>query len=69
MAVDSADVHWLLETKGQESPEVPFKDRAADQWCENATALTGTAWRYRKVPQSNFQALQPSSIADLEALG
>jgi len=32
--------HWLLETKGQESAEVSFKDRAATQWCENATSLT-----------------------------
>jgi len=69
VAVDCGGTHWLLESKGQESPEVAFKDRAAIQWCENATALTGTRWRYRKVPQSDFQALQPASLADLEALG
>ncbi len=69
VAVDSGGTHWLLESKGQESPEVAFKDRAAIQWCENATALTATRWRYRKVPQSDFQALRPASLADLEALG
>jgi hypothetical protein len=69
VAVDTAGVHWLLETKGQESPEVAFKDRAAAEWCENAEALTGTAWHYRKVPQGGFQSLQPATLADLQALG
>jgi type III restriction enzyme len=69
VAVDSAGTHWLLETKGQETPEVGFKDRAATQWCENATALTGRTWRYRKIPQNEFQALRPTTLADLEALG
>ena len=69
VAVDTAGVHWLLETKGQESPEVVFKDRAAAEWRENATALTGMAWRYRKLPQTDFQALQPAALADLQALG
>jgi type III restriction enzyme len=69
VAVDANATYWLLETKGQESPEVVFKDRAATQWCENATALTGTSWRYRKVPESEFEALRPARLADLEALG
>src|SRR5207302_9215946 len=33
---------WLVETKGQESLEVQYKDRAAKLWCENATTLTVT---------------------------
>jgi hypothetical protein len=53
----------------QESPEVPFKDGAATEWCENATSLTGVAWRYRKVPQGAFEALRPAALADLAALG
>jgi type VI protein secretion system component VasF len=53
----------------QESPEVPFKDRAATEWCENATSLTGVAWRYRKVPQGAFDALRPTALADLAAPG
>jgi hypothetical protein len=32
---------WLVETRGQESLEVAFKDKAALMWCENATILTG----------------------------
>ena len=56
---------WLIETKGQESLEVAFKDRAAQMWCENATILTGQQWRYIKVPQKEYQKLQPVEFYDL----
>jgi type III restriction enzyme len=68
VAVDSVGTHWLLETKGQETIEVLRKDAAAARWCENATGLTGTEWKYVKVPQKEFQSLQPSRLADLSAL-
>lgn len=68
VAVDTQATHWLIETKGQESPEVGFKDQAATQWCENATTLTGISWQYRKVPQKEFEALRPNSLGELEAL-
>jgi hypothetical protein len=58
----------LIETKGMESAEVSQKDAAAANWCENATALTGTPWHYRKIPQKAFEVLQPSKLADLAAL-
>ena len=61
--------HWLLETKGQENVDVTRKDRGAALWCENATALTGTTWRYLKVPQNAFNQLQPADVADLAVLG
>ncbi|OLC59755.1 MAG: hypothetical protein AUH89_05520 [Ktedonobacter sp. 13_1_40CM_4_52_4] len=56
---------WLIETKGQESLEVAYKDRAAQMWCENATILTGQQWRYIKVPQKEYQKLQPVEFYDL----
>ncbi len=56
---------WLVETKGQESLEVVFKDRAAQMWCENATKLTSEQWRYVKVPQKEYQKLQPVEFFDL----
>jgi type III restriction enzyme len=58
---------WLVETKGQESLEVAFKDRAARLWCENATQLTGEQWNYVKVPQKAYQMLQPVEFSDLLA--
>src|SRR5207249_11371002 len=68
VAVDGDGVHWLFETKGQETAEVVRKDKAAILWCENATKLSERTWRYRKVPQKDFEVLQPSRLADLAAL-
>ena len=59
------DEMWLVETKGQESLEVRFKDRAAQLWCENATTLTGQRWQYVKVPQKEYDKLQPVEFSDL----
>jgi len=68
VAVDKAGSHWLLETKGMESEETEFKDRAAALWCENATALTKTKWQYKKIPQQKFKQLQPENLSDLRVL-
>jgi type III restriction enzyme len=57
--------HYLVETKGREDIDVVHKDRAAQIWCENATDLTGTGWNYIKVPQKDFETLQPTHFADL----
>jgi type III restriction enzyme len=67
VAVDKSGTHWLLESKGQENVDVLRKDLAAIRWCENASALTKTPWRYVKVPQKEFEALQPSGLSDLAA--
>ena len=68
VAVDAGGVHWLLETKGQETVDVLRKDAAAIRWCENATQLSGKEWRYLKVPQKDYEALRPTRLADLAAL-
>jgi type III restriction enzyme len=68
VAVDITGVHWLLETKGQETVDVLRKDVAAIRWSENATALTGQQWGYVKVPQRDYEALRPTRLADLAAL-
>ena len=60
--------HWLLETKGAETIEVAHKDEAARRWCESATALTETAWRYKLVKQKAFEDMQPSDFEDLRSL-
>jgi type III restriction enzyme len=67
VAIDQAGVHWLLESKGQENVDVLRKDVAAVRWCENASELTDKQWRYVKVPQKEFETLQPSRLADLLA--
>ena len=65
VAVTSDSAHYLLETKGQENTDVAHKDRAAILWCENATRLTGTIWHYIKVPQKEYEKLEPSEFGDL----
>ena len=69
VAIDKKGAHWLIETKGMETTDVGHKDLAATHWCENATALTETKWKYVKVPQKAFEVLQPARLADLAALG
>ena len=65
VAVDIDGAHWLIETKGAETAEVVHKDLAARNWCTNATELAGTPWRYLKIPQKAFEALQPSKLDQL----
>ncbi len=65
VAVHEDGTHYLIETKGQENVDVAYKDRAAMIWCENATLLTGTAWRYVKVPQVEWGKLQPSRLDEV----
>jgi type III restriction enzyme len=66
VAVDLDGAHYVIETKGQENIDVAHKDRAATIWCENATLLTGTVWQYVKVPQAEWNKLQPSDLADVQ---
>ena len=68
IAVTKDGVHHLIETKGREDVDVAHKDRAAILWCENATLLTDKEWRYRKVPQKEFEKLRPDDFGDLIAL-
>jgi len=67
VAIDKAGTHWLLETKGQETIDVLRKDAAA-VLVRKRHRLSGTEWKYIKVPQKEFQTLQPSRLADLAAL-
>ena len=61
-------VMYLMETKGYVGAEVAQKDRAATIWCENATALAGITWRYRRVDQVELEKLGPKHLSDLVAM-
>jgi type III restriction enzyme len=65
VAVGYDDTQYLLETKGREDIDVAHKDRAALIWCESATLLTGVAWQYIKVPQTEFTKLQPGELSEV----
>lgn len=69
VVVLSNGAHYLVETKGREDIDVAHKDRAAKIWCENATLLTRTQWGYLKVPQKEFEKLEPSHFSDLSVFG
>ena len=64
MAVDSDGTHLVIETKGREDTDVPRKDSAARVWCEGASALTGTPWRFLKIMQKDYEGLVPATLAD-----
>ncbi len=68
VAILSDDNRYIVETKGQEDVNVANKDRAAAIWCENASMLTGEAWGYLKVKQSEYTKLQADTFGDLSVL-
>ena len=68
VAVQDDGTHWLIETKGLVAVDVAHKNRAATLWCENASRLTQTEWRYIIVHQNDFEQLQPDLYSDLYAL-
>jgi type III restriction enzyme len=55
----------ILETKGQEDPDVALKDRRARRWCQDATRLAGRDWHYEKVVQHVFDAYTGADIDGL----
>ncbi|WIG61321.1 MAG: Type III restriction-modification enzyme helicase subunit [Ktedonobacterales bacterium] len=65
VGITADGTHWVIETKGMESVEVAYKDKAARLWCDNATELTGVRWEYIKVPQKDFYAMQPADFGDI----
>jgi type III restriction enzyme len=65
VAALAGGMHYLIETKGREDVDVANKDRAAMLWCENATRLTSTDWRYLKVQQKEYEKLRPDQFADV----
>jgi type III restriction enzyme len=65
VVVLSSGTQYLVETKGREDVDVAYKDGAAQIWCENATLLTSTHWEYIKVPQKEFDKLEPTQFSDL----
>ncbi len=62
----SSGAMLVIETKGLETVEVAQKDRRIEQWCRDAAALSGQAWRYLKVRQELFESMAWDSLAALE---
>lgn len=65
IAVSDDKTNWIVETKGREDIEVKLKDNAAFNWCQTATELTKENWKYIKVPQKEFEQLNPENFEEL----
>jgi len=59
------EVNWIVETKGREYEEVEHKDASIRDWCEKISAQTGQAWRYLKVPQTQFDTSDVETLEEL----
>lgn len=57
--------YLMVELKGREDSLVPFKARAAVEWCRAASA-SSQRWNYLFVPYSLFQQSAPTAIVDLQ---
>jgi type III restriction enzyme len=62
---DGETCKWIIETKGWEDKDVPFKDARAKDWCKTVTELTGQPWDYLKVP---YVAFVNSSFTTFDSL-
>ncbi len=61
--------NWIVETKGREFPGTTDKDRAMRDWCDRARKATGNAWRFVRINQRDFDALEQdmSTFGELHA--
>ena len=61
----AGEVNWIIETKGRVWEGTTAKDDALNTWCERVSAVTGTAWRPKRINQVDFDGLSFTSLADL----
>jgi type III restriction enzyme len=56
----------VIETKGDERVKDPAKFARLQQWCADATRLSGeVAWKPLYVDQGSWEKFRPKSFADL----
>jgi len=48
------DMYVIAETKGEVDEDVPFKDKRARLWCEDAERVIGEKWLYVRVNEDDF---------------
>ena len=61
----AGEVNWIIETKGRVWEGTTAKDEALNSWCERVSAVTGAAWRFKRINQVNFDGLRLANLADL----
>jgi type III restriction enzyme len=63
--VGQDEVNWIIETKGRVWEGTEAKDEAIRDWCARISDSTGGLWRYVRVNQTVFEAVNPARLADL----
>jgi len=61
----AGEINWIIETKGRVWEGTAAKDDAIREWCERIVEATGTAWRYVRVDQADFDVHKPATVDDL----
>jgi type III restriction enzyme len=64
-ATNAGEVNWIIETKGRVWEGTTAKDEAIADWCTRISHSTGTAWRFVRVNQSDFNVRQAKRLQDL----
>ena len=62
---ESGEVNWIIETKGRVWEGTEAKDQALKTWCERISAVTGAAWRYVRINQTDFDSQAANLLQDL----
>ena len=63
IVVDKVGIHWVIEGKADDTaktPDVVAKRDAAIRWAAHVSAITGTAWRYVFVRESDIKTAKGS---------
>ena len=61
---ESGEVNWIIETKGRVWEGTEAKDQALKTWCERISAVTGTAWCYVRINQTDFDPQTANVLQD-----
>ena len=62
---ENGEINWIIETKGREDENVPYKDSAIQMWCEKISEQVGKSWKYIKVPQVVFDGFKCNLFEEL----
>ena len=63
--IGKGEVNWIIETKGRVWEDTEIKDEAMRGWCERVSTATGTAWRYARINQEEFDSREAHTLGEL----
>ena len=66
---DVGEVNWIIETKGRVWEGTEQKDAAMKHWCDQVSQLTKQHWRYARINQTDFEAVDANSLEGLVTSG